>query len=465
MSINEEATAPLRTHRSRAPVRHVTDGRRTQIGSRLVLKELVQRGYPFVVMTNVLGGFALSGRNPFSTHGWNRMYRPTGLMDHNVRAISWPNTDTLYLIATLDLRAEPQVVRYPAFDSVYVSLETSALNHYIDIPLSSSRGDFQKPTTVLYYSANTSGYAGEPVTGVDRVHRLSGDLGVAFARIMPHSAEPERMARIMGQIQHATIQPLSAYLRGQVAPQRRPAVSYPPFGDEKNLFANHFLEVVQFAFNHTEFDQSDQMDRAAVAAFEKVGVVPGRVYDPRRAPEIDPAMLAELHDEVRAWARSNRQKHLCDMFLPRGRLTLEAWLASVATAPLGQPASEAVYPLVETADGCPPNARHDYVIRMSRDNMPPVNAFWSLTLYDGVSGFFIPNDRKKYTVGLNGGMKLNSEGGITIHIAAQKPESAPLENWLPIDRRDLDLSVALRLYHPDLERFKSWTPPKLLRRG
>ena len=53
--------------------------------------------------------------------------------------------------------------------------------------------------------------------------------------------------------------------------------------------------------------------------------------------------------------------------------------------------------------------------------MPPTRAFWSFTLYDAEDGFFIPNEHKKYSVGENAGMKLNEDGGIEIHIAAEKP--------------------------------------------
>jgi len=111
------------------------------------------------------------------------------------------------------------------------------------------------------------------------------------------------------------------------------------------------------------------------------------------------------------------------------------------------------------------NALQDYVIRMSKADLPPAGAFWSLTLYDLDQGFFIPNGRKKYSVGDNAGMKLDKDGGIEIHVAATQPPGVPAENWLPIERKDLGLSLILRIYAPDLERMKSWTPPKAERIG
>ena len=113
-----------------------------------------------------------------------------------------------------------------------------------------------------------------------------------------------------------------------------------------------------------------------------------------------------------------------------------------------------------TADGEPMNAMHDYVVRMTKEPLPPAGPFWSMTLYDLEQGFFIPNDRKKYSVGENGGMKLDEDGGIEIYIAAEQPEGVPEENWLPINREDLVLSPQLRVYVPDLEKLKTWEPPK-----
>jgi hypothetical protein len=127
--------------------------------------------------------------------------------------------------------------------------------------------------------------------------------------------------------------------------------------------------------------------------------------------------------------------------------------------PIGVPQEEAVYPPVAAADGKPLNALHDYVIRMSKDQLPPAGAFWSLTLYDLDQGFFIPNDRKKYSVGENAGMKLNADGGIDIYVATSQPAGVPVENWLPIERKDMGLSLILRIYAPDLERMKAWSPP------
>jgi hypothetical protein len=97
---------------------------------------------------------------------------------------------------------------------------------------------------------------------------------------------------------------------------------------------------------------------------------------------------------------------------------------------------------------------------MTKEELPPAIAFWSLTLYDTENGFFIPNDRKKYSVGENSGMKLNEEGGLEVYVANEKPVGVPAENWLPINRGDLDMDIILRIYEPDLEKLKNWQAPQ-----
>ncbi len=147
------------------------------------------------------------------------------------------------------------------------------------------------------------------------------------------------------------------------------------------------------------------------------------------------------------------------MLRSKGDTDLEAIVLVSVTGPIGQPMEEAAYLSVTTKDGKPMNAMNDYVIHMSKDVLPPANAFWSLTLYDLQNGFFILNDRKKYSVGENGGMKLNAEGGIDIHVAAKQPEGVPEENWLPKTRKDEKIDIVLRIYVPDLKKLKSWTAP------
>jgi len=428
------------------------------------IENLVRLSYQYVAMYNVINKNAMLYGSKTNTNGWNQCIADTALKDHDFKAIARPNNDTLYTGCMLDLRAEPVIVQYPAFDSMYVSLETSAYDHFVDIPLSTSRGDFDRPTRVLYYSAHTKGYSGEPVEGIDVVHEMTGDFVVAFLRAMPHASEPERMQRNLASMAEVTCTTLSEYVGGEAAPFSDP--DFPAVGEtDLDVYGDNLLEVMQFVFNHTTFDPEDQLDRAVLDGFAALGVVPGEAYDPGSVAVVDGARFREIAERVwneemaKAGTPEFKERFELAMFQPKGKMTQDALLFQSVLGPIGLPATEAVYPPITVIDGEPMNAMHDYVIRMTADEMPPAGAFWSVTLYDTANGFFIPNDHKKYSVGANAGMQLDDEGGIAIYIAAEKPDGVPEENWLPVNREDIGIGPIMRLYEPDLERFAVWKAP------
>jgi hypothetical protein len=223
---------------------------------------------------------------------------------------------------------------------------------------------------------------------------------------------------------------------------------------------------MQFVFNHTTFDPENELDRALLAAFKPLGVEPGKQFDKNDVARIDGKRFRKTAQQVQKveFARGQdpavTKEHGMGLFQPKGQIPLHLLVMQSVIGPIGLPATEAMYPPVVGKDGKALNALNDYVIRMSKEELPPAQAFWSLTLYDSANGFFIPNDRKKYSVGENAGMKLNEEGGIEIYVAAEKPEGVPAENWLPINRKDEDMDIILRVYVPDLEKMKAWTPPR-----
>jgi hypothetical protein len=241
------------------------------------IENIVRRSYQYVAMYNVISKNATLYGSLTGTDGWNTSVADTELKDHTYQAIARPNNDTLYAGCILDLRNEPIIVEYPAFDSKYAVLETSAYDHYCDIPLSTTFGDFKEPTRILYYTARTKEYSGEPVEGVDIVMELSGDFAIAFLRVMPHAAEPERMAKNIATLQGITVQTLSEY-QGQAAKPADPA-DFPAVGTDIEVFRNNFLEVMQFVFNHTTFDSENGLDRAALSALARLGIEPGRDFD------------------------------------------------------------------------------------------------------------------------------------------------------------------------------------------
>ena len=420
------------------------------------MENLVKRSWQYVAMYNV------NNKGALQYGGWNIVDVDTELKDHTLKLIARPNNDSLYITCMLDLRKEPVILDMPAFDSKYVSLMVTGYDHYVNIPLSTRQGDFQKPEKMLFFTERTEGYEkGEKIEGVDGYFEATGDFLSAVFRVMPHANEPERFGRIKKQMQSVKLLTLSE-LRGE-DPKPVGDVASPAVGKtDVDLFENNLLEVMQFVFNHTTFDADNELDQELLAAYKPLGVEPGKTYDAEQVAKHDGKRVRKVAERIEAeeMAKADRLAASTGLFQPKGEIGLDLLLFQSVFGPIGQPAEEAVYPSLTTTDGKPMNAQHDYVIRMSKEEMPPAEAFWSCTLYDTENGFFIPNDRKKYSVGENGGMKLNEDGGIEIYVAAEQPEGVPEENWLRLNRGDYDIDVVLRLYVPDLEKFKSWTPPK-----
>jgi hypothetical protein len=397
--------------------------------------------------------------------GFNKPVALTALTDHNVKSIARPNNDTLYQGAVLDLRHDPVIIEFPAIDSKFVCLETSGYDHYAGVPLATSKGDFEKPIKVLFYTDRTEGYQGQPIEGIERIVKADGDFFVAFLRAMPHQADPGRMAGIIQALESIKVVTLSEF-QGKPAKDSSDA-KFPAYGKtDGDVFANNLLEVMQFVFNHTTFDPNNAMDQAVLAAYKPLGVEPGKVFDATKVAKLDGALFRETADEVAKQALDNQTdpavqaRVLPQMFLPKGQIDLEAQVTQSVIGPIGLPAYQARYIPVAAKDGKPMNAQHDYVIQMSKDELPPATAFWSLTLYDLENGFFIPNDRKKYSVGENAGFKLNTDGGIEIYVSVTKPEGVPEENWLPINREDIGINGMFRIYAPDAEKMKTWKTPQ-----
>ena len=427
------------------------------------IEDIVKRSYQYVAMYNVNQKMALAEAG-LTTHGYNKGMRNTNLLDHTARFIARPNNDVMYQLAMLDLTQDAIVLEMPAVESKYVSMMATGYDHYVNIPLSTGDGDFQKPTKILFYSKRTQGYDGAKIDGIDKVAEMTGDYISVVLRIMPHANEPERYARIVKQINAMKGMTLSEYL-GKPAPVAT-EMKFPEYGKtDADIFENNLLEVMQFVFNHTTFNPKFELDSAVLADYARLGVEPGKEYDSATAVKLDGKKFRDISIKVRdeELARWNNPEEMKDLlytlFLPKGSAGLQSLLTPSVVGPIGQPAKQALYPAVVTSDGAPMNAMNDYVIHIAKEDMPPAKGFWSFTLYDAANGFFIPNDHKKYSVGENSGYKLNAEGGIDIYIAAKQPKGVPAENWLPINREDLEINMILRIYAPDLEKMKTWKAP------
>jgi hypothetical protein len=109
------------------------------------------------------------------------------------------------------------------------------------------------------------------------------------------------------------------------------------------------------------------------------------------------------------------------------------------------------------------NGTNRYTVTFAQNQTPPVNGFWSLTLYDA-QHFFAPNEIKRYSLGTkNKTLKYNPDGSLTIYVQAEPPSEAQRANWLPAPK-DADFSLFIRAYWPKTAVIDgSWVPPAVQR--
>jgi hypothetical protein len=151
------------------------------------------------------------------------------------------------------------------------------------------------------------------------------------------------------------------------------------------------------------------------------------------------------------------------------------WLKRAAAAKggiYGNDATEAMYPITrvdvngETLDG----SKHNYTLTFAAGELPPVNAFWSVTMYDGKTQLLIENPINRYLINspMLANMKTNADGSLTVYIQKDNPGADKEANWLPAPNGEIYL--VMRLYWPKTEAPSvlpagsgSWNPPGIVK--
>jgi hypothetical protein len=126
------------------------------------------------------------------------------------------------------------------------------------------------------------------------------------------------------------------------------------------------------------------------------------------------------------------------------------------------PPEDAIYPLnVADADGQPLSGDHDYRLHFARDQLPPVGAFWSVTMYDA-EGFQAANPLNRFAIGDRDQLQFNDDGSLDLHLQHDSPGPDREANWLPAPRGPL--GVTMRLYAPAPQALDGrWNPPPITR--
>jgi hypothetical protein len=261
------------------------------------------------------------------------------------------------------------------------------------------------------------------------------------------------------------VQPLSAYL-GKPAPAAAPAIDFPKIN--KETMKTNFFEYLDFALQFAPAGPEEKEIRAKLAT---IGVGTDSTFKHANlSPEQKAAVALAMRDgegKIKTYLESAMKNingwlvgsAFGDRAFYNGNWVLRA---AAATAGIyGNDAVEAVYPLAKfDASGQPPDgSKHNYTLIFAAGQFPPVNAFWSVTMYDGKTQLLIKNPINRYLI--NSPMlpdtKKNDDGSLTLYIQNKSPGKEKESNWLPAP--DGPIYLVMRLYWPKTE------PPSILPPG
>jgi hypothetical protein len=210
--------------------------------------------------------------------------------------------------------------------------------------------------------------------------------------------------------------------------------------------------------------------------FGRIDVGSGMTFDPDSlSPEIRDAIMDGMSD---AWAAlddlettqiNTGQVTGGDLFGTREALNgPNHYLYRFAGAKLGiygNSAAEAIYPFLRVdSDGNALSGANNYTLHFAADAFPPVNAFWSATMYELPSSLLVANPINRYLINspMLPELTLDPDGGLTIYVQNESPGPDRESNWLPAPTGPF--FVALRLYWPTEEALNgTWTAPAMTR--
>jgi hypothetical protein len=392
---------------------------------------------------------------------------PFNVINNQARVFTWqdtsivtPNSDTPYSMVWLDLRAEPVIISVPAIDPKrYYSVQLvdgNTFNYgYIGSRTTGSEaGD---------YMVVGPRWVGPRPAGVKGVFRATTDFGLTIFRTQLFDASD--LDNVKAVQAGYNVRPLSAFL-GEPAPAPAPEPTFPVFS--KDLVEKNFFEYLDFSLQFAPALPEEQHIRAELA---RIGVGPGKTFDFRDLSVEDKAEILLGMKAGKAAVDAAEKAVGADVNGWRvGSVFGDAnfyhgdWTTRAAAAQMGiygNDAEEAMYPATKAdATGEPlDTGKNAYTLTFPADGLPPVNAFWSVTMYDGKTQLLIKNPIDRYLINspMLPSLKRDADGGLTIHISNASPGADKESNWLP--GPDGPAYIVMRLYWPKA------TPPSILPAG
>lgn len=427
---------------------------------KVLAEEAYIYGLPIVMNYAVMYEYCVDKNASQYKAPFNQIKNEARVFTYEDTAIITPNSDTPYSLLWLDLRAEPMVLSVPAVEkSRYYSVmlcDGNTFNYgYIGSRATGSdAGD---------YLVVGPDWKGEKPAGIKKVFRSTTQFALtAYRTQLFNAADMPNVVKVQNGYK---AQPLSSYLK-QPTPPAAPAINFPKIN--KELAVTHFFEYLDFAL---QFAPAGPEEKAIRAKLAHLGIGTGKPLEVKNlTPEVKGAIAAgmkagdekvkeavkNLGAKINGW---NVASITGDRAFFNGN-----WLKRAAAAQAGiygNDAVEAMYPMTtslpngEALDG----SKASYTLTFAKDQFPPVNAFWSVTMYDGKTQFLIKNPINRYLINspMLSQMKTNADGSLTMYIQNKSPGADKESNWLPAP--DGPIYLVMRLYWP------KETPPSILPAG
>lgn len=396
----------------------------------------------------------------------NRFNHAPAFPPPTARMVVRPNIDTLYSSAWLDLSAAPIILSLPDTGGRYYLVQImDAWTETIAVPGKRTTGT--QAGRFVISGPNWKGslppslpVIKSPTNLVWVIGRIQTNTSADYANV--HALQKGfKLAPLNSGEKAGSTAPLS----GNIPPGNagnRPTPPAQVAGMDAPTFFKTFTALLKDNPPHAE-------DAPLVAELKTIGISPGEPFDPAK---LGPEVLQTLDEAVRD-AREKIMNQVRMTGIERkgwgfnrnvGRYGTDYLIrATTALGGLGAlPAEEAIYTgTVKDSSGDLLTGSKRYVIHFDKTGLPPVKAFWSITLYNR-EGFFVPNPLNRYGLGDRDPLKYNKDGSLDLYLQQVKPEQDLESNWLPVPNDFFSLS--LRMYWPGAEVLSGeWTPPVVLR--
>jgi len=417
-------------------------------------------GLPIVMNYAVMYDYVIDRNSGQWKAPFNEILNEHRVFTYKDTAVVTPNSDTPYSLAWLDLRAEPMVLSVPAVDKKrYYSVMLNDGNTF-NYGYIGSRATGDEAGDYMVVGPD---WQGDTPPGIKKVFRSTTQFSLAAYRTQLFN--PGDMPNVIKVQEGYKVQPLSAYLK-QPAPAAAPAIDWPKI--DKEMLKTNFFEYLDFALQFAPPGPEEQEIRAKLA---RIGVGPGKQFDFKDLSLEHKAevLLGMKEGEKKVEEAVGKIGKPIDGWLVGSAFGDRAfyngnWLLRAAAAKAGiygNDAIEAMYPLGKALpDGTElDGSKHNYTLTFAAGEFPPVNAFWSVTMYDGKTQLLIKNPVDRYLINspMLPNLKKNADGSLTLYIQKDSPGKDKESNWLPAP--DGPIYMVMRLYWPKTE------PPSILPPG